>query len=65
MEIVLKVDGMMCTHCKARVEEVCKNIPGVTDAVVDLSAKQVTVTGSAAADVLTSAIQNAGYQVIG
>ena len=65
MDIVLKVDGMMCTHCKARVEEVCKSIPGVTDAVVDLAEKQVTITGSVTADVLKNAINSAGYQVIG
>ena len=36
METVLKVEGMMCTHCKAAVEKACKAVPGVVDAVVDL-----------------------------
>ena len=47
MEIVIKVEGMMCSHCKARVEKVCKAVPGTQDAVVDLAAKTVTVTGTA------------------
>ena len=45
METVIKVEGMMCTHCKARVEKICKAIPGTEDAVVDLAAKTVTITG--------------------
>lgn len=64
METVIKVEGMMCTHCKARVEQVCKGVPGATDAVVDLEAKQVTVTGSADVNALKKAITDAGYEVI-
>ena len=65
VETVIKVEGMMCPHCKARVESVCKGIAGVKDAVVDLQKKQVTVTGVAAVDALKKAITEAGYEVIG
>jgi Cu+-exporting ATPase len=65
METVIKVEGMMCVHCKARVENVCKGIPGTVDAVVDLQEKQVTVTGSADLDALKKAIMDAGYDVVG
>jgi len=65
METVIKVEGMMCTHCKARVENVCKAVPGATDAVVDLQEKQVTVSGSASVEALKKAIADAGYEVIG
>ena len=64
METVIKVNGMMCPHCKARVESVCKEIPGTVDAVVDLQEKQVTVTGSADIAVLKQAITAAGYEVV-
>ena len=47
MKTVIKVNGMMCAHCKAHVETACKGVPGVTDAVVDLDAKNVTVNGTA------------------
>lgn len=63
MKNVIKVEGMMCTHCKARVESVCKEINGVTDAVVDLEAKQVTVSGGSV-DAIKKAITDAGYEVI-
>jgi Cu+-exporting ATPase len=65
METVIKVEGMMCTHCKARVESVCKAVEGAVDAVVDLQAKQVTVTGTASVEALKQAITAAGYEIIG
>ena len=65
METVIYVEGMMCTHCKARVESVCKAVEGAVDAVVDLQKKQVTVTGNADIEQLKKAIVDAGYEVIG
>ena len=65
METVIYVEGMMCPHCKAMVEKVCKAVPGTTDAVVDLQAKNVTVTGNAPLDALKKTIVDAGYEVIG
>ena len=64
METVLHVEGMMCNHCKARVEKACKAVPGTQDAVVDLAAKTVTVTGHAAREELKKAIEDADYQVV-
>ena len=64
METVMKVNGMMCPHCKARVEQVCKAQDGVTDAVVDLQAKQVTVTGDVSVELLKKVITEAGYEVV-
>ena len=64
METVIKVNGMMCTHCKARVESVCKAVEGTVDAVVDLQKKQVTVTGNASVEALKKAIADAGYEVV-
>lgn len=64
MTTVIKVEGMMCPHCKARVESVCKAVAGATDAVVDLQEKHVTVTGNANVDALKKAITDAGYEVI-
>ena len=65
MEVVIKVEGMMCPHCKARVENVCKDVPGTATAVVDLQEKQVTVTGTADVEMLKKAIADAGYEVVG
>ena len=64
METVIKVNGMMCPHCKAMVEKVCKAVAGTEDAVVDLQAKNVTVTGNADVAALKAAITDAGYEVV-
>jgi len=64
MTTVLKVEGMMCPHCKAMVEKVCKAVAGTADAVVDLQAKNVTVTGEADVAALKKAITDAGYEVV-
>lgn len=65
METVIRVNGMMCGHCKAAVEKACKAVPGTQDAVVSLEEKTVTVTGSAPVADLKKAIIDAGYEVEG
>ena len=64
MTTVIKVEGMMCPHCKARVEQVSKGVVGVEGAVVDLQAKTVTITGKADVDQIKKAIVDAGYEVV-
>ncbi len=64
METVLKVEGMMCNHCKAAVEKACKAVPGVTDAVVDLKGKTATVFGNADVAALKKAIVEEGFEVM-
>ena len=64
MEMIIHVEGMMCKHCKARVESVCKGVSGVTDAVVDLEARTVTVSGTADVQAVKKAIADADYQVV-
>lgn len=64
METVITVHGMMCKHCKATVERVCKAIPGVQDAVVDLAAKTVTVTGEFDVVALKQAIVAEDFEVV-
>jgi len=64
METIIHVEGMMCPHCQARVESVCKAVPGVADAVVDLQKKQVTVTGNVDMATVKKAITDAGYEVV-
>lgn len=64
METVIKVEGMMCMHCKARVEKICKAVPGTLDAVVDLAAKTVTVSGEPDIAAVKQAINDADYKVV-
>ena len=65
MTTVLKVEGMMCAHCKAHVEKALMGVPGVESAVADVEAKTATVTGSADMEAMKKAVADAGYEVVG
>lgn len=64
MEIVLKVEGMMCAHCKAHVEGALLKIDGVESAVASLEKNNVVVTLDKDVDksILIHAIEEAGYK---
>lgn len=62
--MTLKIEGMMCKHCQARVEKALKAVPGVEAVTVDLEAKTAEVTGSAAPEALKQVVLDAGYQVL-
>lgn len=64
---VVKVDGMMCAHCKAHVEEALNALDGVKSAVVDLDKKQAVVeyTGNLDKETVKKAIDDAGYKFVG
>jgi P-type Cu+ transporter len=66
MKKTLKVEGMSCGHCKAAVEKALKGIDGVDNAVVDLNSKTAVVelNKDIKNDVLSTAVTEAGYEVI-
>ncbi len=61
---VIRVNGMMCSHCTAAVEKACMGVPGTVSASADLEGKSVTVTGSADYEALKKAIIEADYEVV-
>ncbi len=63
----LKVEGMMCMHCEARVKKALEAVEGVESAVADHEAKTAVVTLSAdvADDVLIKAVEDQDYKVLG
>ena len=67
MEKTLKVKGMMCPHCEARVKKVVEAIPGVESAVASHTEGTVVITMSeeVAMDVIKKAIEDQDYKVIG
>ena len=67
MKKVLKVEGMSCNHCVMHVKNALLAVDGVADAQVDLDAKTATVSldKEVADDVLTAAVVDAGYEVVG
>ena len=67
MTKTLKVEGMMCGHCEARVKKALEAVPGVESAVADHTAGTAVVTLNApvADEVLKAAVEAQGYEVTG
>ena len=66
MEKVIKIEGMMCPHCEARVKTVLEGMPNVESADVshkDGTAKLV-MTGDISNETLKKTIEEQGYTVI-
>lgn len=62
--IKLRVSGMTCSHCQAKVEKALKGINGVYTAVVDLKDGEAEVDfndDSVMTQQLVAAIERAGY----
>jgi copper ion binding protein len=64
MKKELAVEGMMCMHCVAHVENALKAVPGVVGAKADLDAKKAVVELAEAVPdrVLEDAVKAAGYE---
>ena len=62
----LKVDGMHCQKCVARITESLKSIDGVKKVSVNLDTKDVCVISKSEIplDVVKSAIEKLGFKVI-
>ncbi len=65
MTKTMKIEGMMCGHCEMHVKQALEAIEGVTQAEVSHENKMATLTLSAdvANDILTKAVEAAGYTV--
>ena len=66
-EKTLKVEGMMCMHCEARVKKALEAVPGVAGAVADHNKGTAVVTLAAPVedDVLRAAVEAQDYKVLG
>ena len=55
------VTGMSCAACSARVEKAVSGVKGVTSCSVSLLTNSMGVEGTASAEEIIAAVQNAGY----
>ncbi len=66
MQKTVKIEGMMCPHCEARVKELFENMAEVT--VADVSHKTgtaiLTLNSELSDETIKTAIENAGYKVV-
>ena len=65
MEKTMKIEGMMCGHCEARVKKTLEAIPGVEAAEVshEKGTAVVKMASEVADDVLKKAVEDQDYQV--
>jgi len=66
MKKVMKIDGMMCSHCTGTVTKVLNAIDGVTaDVSLEDKCAYITLDKVVADEVLSKAVTDAGYKVKG
>ena len=67
MQKTMKIEGMMCPHCEARVKKALEKLEGVASAVARHTDGTAVVTLSAdvADDVLKAAVEEQDYAVLG
>ena len=67
MTKTLKIEGMMCPHCEARVKKALESIDGVKSADVshEKACAVVTLSAQVSDQALTKAVTDAGYKVKG
>lgn len=66
MTKTMKIEGMMCGHCEARVKKCLEAIPGVTEAAVSHEAGTavVTLVSEVTNETLTKAVEEQDYKVL-
>ncbi len=57
-----RVTGMTCAACSARVEKAVSSVDGVVSCTVNLLTNSMGVEGTASADEIITAVENAGYK---
>ncbi len=67
MKKTIKIEGLMCSHCDARVKKALEAVPGVASANADHEKGQAVVELSAdvADDALKAAVEAQDYKVLG
>ena len=66
MKKTLKIEGMMCCHCEARVKKALEALDGVTSAEVshEKGTAIVTLANDVPNDVLKKAVEEQDYTVV-
>ena len=66
MKKTMKINGMMCGHCEARVKKALEAVDGVQEAVVSHEAGNavVTLSSDVADEVLKKAVEDQDYEVV-
>lgn len=66
MEEILKVEGMMCPHCEARVKQALEELTGVKEAVAshENGTVKVVFDENVSTEIIKNTIEKQGYKVL-
>ena len=66
MEKYMKIEGMMCGHCEARVKKCLEEIDGVTEAIVshENDSAKVLLSKDVSDEILKKTVEDQGYKVL-
>ena len=66
METIIKIDGMMCPHCEARVKNALELLDGVTEVIPDHTKKNAVIKHNKEISIETikKVIEEQGYSFI-
>ena len=66
MKKTIKIEGLMCSHCDARVQKALEAVPGVASARADHTKGQAVVelSSDVSDDALKTAVEAQDYKVL-
>lgn len=62
-DLVVRVEGMSCNHCKANVEKAIRRLEGVTDVDIDLTTGRCRIQGHTTLEAVRQAVEAIGFTV--
>ena len=64
-QVIYRIDGMSCNHCKNSVEKAIRGIEGVEEVEVILGKKEAVVTGTPNDDTVKKVVEELGFEFKG
>lgn len=66
MEKIIKIEGMMCPHCEARVKNALEMTDGITEAIVshEKGEAKVIISKEISDEILKNVVETQGYKVL-
>lgn len=64
-QVIYRIDGMSCNHCKNSVEKAIRGVEGVEEVEVILGKKEAVVTGAPNDDTIKKVVEELGFEFKG
>ena len=64
-QVIYRIDGMSCNHCKNSVEKALKALDNVENVEVILGKKEAVVTGKPSDEAVKKAVEDLGFEFKG